>query len=1542
MTARGAPWSLVALAFLSCSERPPPSKPASLPLEARAVVRQVQLAFRDDAAGRFEAVTPAGPVHFAGNTLRWSGVGAALETRLIARTHGPAWANLEPRGQVLDGALALQRGAVTERLRGVEQGLHQTFHFQAQPEGEGDLVVRLAVDGATWTGQSPLGHHFLTRSGAGLTYGPATWVDANGRRTPLEVHSDGFGALDLRVPSEVLEATAYPAVLDPLITTRSNLITPLQGFTNLSSIDPDVAFDGTNYLVTWYDNRSISGHLAQINGARVSAAGVLLDPGGFVIFRSLANGSEPAVTWDGTHFLVAAMDSSGSVRVNRVTPAGLLVDGPDGRQVDSTSGYVDVLDVAAGGGVGLVAWTNFTPGSGSVRARRFDATGALGAQLVLSSTGSDHVPAIAWNGSNFLVAWRQGYDGAYGNVVAVRVTPSGQVLDATPRILGTATAYANRVAVAAVGDQFHVTWTATTGVVVARLDANAAMLDASPLAIAPSGSSLQPTISSVATQSFVSWLTPDPANSGRSLLKQNRVSAAGAVLDGTGVTLLSNLPSSSSVKSTCGAVQCFTTWEMRINTFGVRVEGTSALSSAPLHVSTAASKQDYPAIARSATQYLVVWEDFRADQQQELRAARVSLDGTVLDPNGIELCEAAGDQGFPRVAAAANGDFFVVWADTRAQVTTYTDLYGTLVRADGTVVTPCGARLTTADDATLPAIASDGTGFLLAWFESSDPFINNVVKASRLSAAGVMLDSPPLNLSPTGGVANPAVAWGDGMYLIVYEGSGGLRGVRVRPTGVPLDAPPGMWLGGYGGFPSVTFDGRQWVLGFRRYFSGSNVHMYARRIATDGGVLDDGGVQLSTSTVYGYTSAYYRQAPEASFDGVDSVFTWASNYEGGEVFTAWLSPDGGVIASSRVVSEPSSIPLSATISGRGDGNHSLLSYVYGDTTPGVRAFRVGTQVVTFRINGEACSLDTECKSGWCVDGFCCNTACGSGATTDCQVCSAALGATANGVCTPAPQGRACRASDGGCDLPDTCDGVTVACADQVRPSTTQCRASTGTCDPAEFCTGASPACPTDAFASAATVCRAGAGACDVAERCTGSSASCPGDAWLDAGTTCRGASGACDVAEVCTGLSAQCPADALASATTTCRAAAGACDVAERCTGSSDTCPADGFAAATTVCRAEAGLCDVAERCTGSTAACPGDGFLGSGTACRAAAGPCDVAESCTGSGPACPGDGLRAAGASCRASAGPCDVAEQCSGTSVACPVDTLRDAGVSCRASAGVCDVAEVCSGAAAECPADGYRDAGIACRPANGACDVAEACSGAAAACPADRFAAQGTSCRASAGACDVAEVCSGTTGACPADGLRAAGTSCRAAVSACDAEERCTGATVACPADGAAPNGTSCGPATSCGSSLACQAGQCVSGPPPSCDDGDACTSDGCTEGAGCTHAAITGCCRTAADCNDGDVCTADVCRNNRCERSPIATCCRGDGDCDDGDSCTIDSCVGGTCLNSQKLQCTPSAPTGCGCGSGGGLEGFAGLALLLTWAGRSRRRRSELA
>jgi len=146
--------------------------------------------------------------------------------------------------------------------------------------------------------------------------------------------------------------------------------------------------------------------------------------------------------------------------------------------------------------------------------------------------------------------------------------------------------------------------------------------------------------------------------------------------------------------------------------------------------------------------------------------------------------------------------------------------------------------------------------------------------------------------------------------------------------------------------------------------------------------------------------------------------------------------------------------------------------------------------------GLGCTSNSQCASGFCVSGVCCDSACNGG----CGSCNLAGHL---GVCTPLTSGSVCRALAEICDVAETCDGASLACpGDALQPSATECRASAGACDVAESCTGTGVACPADAFQPPATVCRPAVSDCDVTESCGGDSAACPTDDLQPDETTC--------------------------------------------------------------------------------------------------------------------------------------------------------------------------------------------------------------------------------------------------------------------------------------------------------------------------------------------------------------------------------------------------------------------------------------------------------
>ena len=84
--------------------------------------------------------------------------------------------------------------------------------------------------------------------------------------------------------------------------------------------NPGVAFNGTNYLVAWSSAPALGN--GQLVAARVSPAGVVLDPSGIVVNANTRSDVEPSLTSNGSDFFVTWRHGSPEVAGARVPEKG--------------------------------------------------------------------------------------------------------------------------------------------------------------------------------------------------------------------------------------------------------------------------------------------------------------------------------------------------------------------------------------------------------------------------------------------------------------------------------------------------------------------------------------------------------------------------------------------------------------------------------------------------------------------------------------------------------------------------------------------------------------------------------------------------------------------------------------------------------------------------------------------------------------------------------------------------------------------------------------------------------------------------------------------------------------------------------------------------------------------------------------------------------------------------------------------------------------------------------------------------------------------
>jgi hypothetical protein len=196
---------------------------------------------------------------------------------------------------------------------------------------------------------------------------------------------------------------------------------------------PAIGFDGTNYLVvSCRDIGSLTGMLGMI----VSGSGVVLNT--FQISQiNQVFGCKPLVAFDGTNYLVIfnRQDERGNAQIvgTRVSPSGMVLDGPSGSSV--STGSVSSTSVAFDGVNYLVVGQKFVNNNNyDIYGARITPSGqVLNVFPIFSAPGEQVEASVAFDGANYFVVWRDTRSGSGPtqdtHIFGTRVTPGETVLD---------------------------------------------------------------------------------------------------------------------------------------------------------------------------------------------------------------------------------------------------------------------------------------------------------------------------------------------------------------------------------------------------------------------------------------------------------------------------------------------------------------------------------------------------------------------------------------------------------------------------------------------------------------------------------------------------------------------------------------------------------------------------------------------------------------------------------------------------------------------------------------------------------------------------------------------------------------------------------------------------------------------------------------------------------------------------------------------------------------------------------------------------------
>ena len=304
-------------------------------------------------------------------------------------------------------------------------------------------------------------------------------------------------------------------------------------------------------------------------------------------------------------------------------------------------------------------------------------------------------------------------------------------------------------------------------------------------------------------------------------------------------------------------------------------------------VSTAPGPQNAPSVASNGTDFFIVWEDYRSGTSYDIYGSRVDAQGAVLDPAGIPISTGKEREGAP-VVGFDGTNYFVVWEDQRSLGN---QLYGARVTPSGVVLDGAGILLTAAKSAQVePGLTCSGGKCLAIWADTRNS--GRDIYAAFVSTSGTPQPSADFPVSLAAGDESfPAVAQGPGGYLAAWTDNRNkdfdLYAARITSQGTVLDQG-GIAVSTAAGVqrPAKTSsDGTNYLVVWMNG-TPSGPPTLCSRVSSAGLVLDAAGITIGPTTGQQWT-------PVASFDGSNYFVVWNNVLKG--IDGTRLSPAGAVL-----------------------------------------------------------------------------------------------------------------------------------------------------------------------------------------------------------------------------------------------------------------------------------------------------------------------------------------------------------------------------------------------------------------------------------------------------------------------------------------------------------------------------------------------------------------------------------------------------------------------------------------------------------------------
>ncbi len=572
-----------------------------------------------------------------------------------------------------------------------------------------------------------------------------------------------------------------------------------------------------------------------------------------------------------------------------------------GAAVNSQQGFA----AAKGGEQYLIAWTDYRARSvssqaiqsdGDVFGIRVDEDGnAIDAIpfLIAGGMGLQQKPRVAWNGENWLVLYTSQVpeSGFFADRLrAVRVSPAGQVLDATPLVIPPTQFTPDTIGlqVAGLNGQWLVTRCVYhndgfgTFLGGQRISGAGVLLDAAPLVL--SDWVYGETRTLVANGEYL-VVGPDWNNS--TTIKARRINASAQPIGAA-----FNVPS---LNIATNGSEYYVAWLSGfVNLVGSRMTSTGTLLTPGGTLLVPNFGQfNQAALSHDGAQWWMVWG--AADQ---LRTMRIDPAGAVLDPGGgvlwpIVIGGTINNAYNPTLLPRTGGGVNLLWYDQRLALGYDSNVFSLPISAANTPGTERCLSTSTRNQRSADLAAGPGGASAAAFI--SELANDDRVVVQFLDGSGAAITAEPIIVHSAPTIGRVGIAWNGSVYMVVWdEGASGLTPTQVRmrrmnAEGTFIDPAAVDVMPGFNA--AVGALGNNFlVVGAKFRPNPQWIDLYGTRIDGQTGAFFDGTPVLLAS---GYVSGLPRVRSDESRWLVTAHSMWSHNSTQSDALLTTLGAAGG-------------------------------------------------------------------------------------------------------------------------------------------------------------------------------------------------------------------------------------------------------------------------------------------------------------------------------------------------------------------------------------------------------------------------------------------------------------------------------------------------------------------------------------------------------------------------------------------------------------------------------------------------------------------------